>query len=175
MIVRKPQRHDILDILYLVQAVHIKNLNCLDNGFLMIPNASYALYQSWMAMSRFCYVAQERDSVVGVLMALPGGGSGLDGKAWSRVKELAAGTGYLVVVQIAVEPICQRQNVGSLMYERLFLDATGTVVFSSSMKKPYNRASERFHEKAGFERVEEFLAGDGTETIIWRRKPENTG
>lgn len=175
MIVRKLQRQDILDILYLVQTVHIKNLNCLDNGFLMIPNASYALYQSWMAMSQFCYVAQERDSVIGVLAALPGGGCGLDGKAWSRVGELAAGAAYLAVVQVAVEPACQRRGIGSQMYERLFSDAAGTVIFSSSMKKPYNRASERFHEKAGFERVEEFLAGDGTEAIIWRWKSENTG
>jgi predicted GNAT superfamily acetyltransferase len=170
--VRKAAERDIEEIIDLVEAVHIRNLKNLDGGFLIIPNASRVLYQFWLANSRYCYVAKNNGLVVGVFIALLGGQNGMNGAALTRVCEIADGAEYLTVIQIASRPEQRRRGVGIAMCERFFSDAGARIVFSTSMKKPYNEVSKRFHRKMGFEEIEELSVSDGTEVIIWRWKPK---
>ena len=165
---------DIPGILALIEDVHIKNLTSLDNGFLMIPNASADLYKKWFKDSPYCYVARGAGKVVGVLIVLPLSSLGDEICLHKHVREKFGLVGTVYTAQIAVKPMYRKKGVGRLMYSRLFEDVRGLLLIASSMKKPYNKASEAFHLKVGYTKVETFGCKDGTEAFIYC-KDQRTG
>jgi len=169
--VRRARDADVRGILNLVKRVHVKNLARLEDGFLMIPNASPVLYQFWFNVSPYCYAAVSGSKVIGILVALPGHVLDQRNEFYLHIREAFAGEKILFVVQVAVSPDFRGQGVGRAMCGRLFEEAGDAIILSSSMTAPYyNGASERFHLAVGFQKMGEMEASDKSRCYLYLRK-----
>ncbi len=81
---------------------------------------------------------------------------------------------FFVLKQIAVDPDCQRNGIGQILFQAGLKTIDRSCIFSAIVTKPRNLASEAFHQKTGFRPIlkSHSQSMDGTyrtENQIWSR------
>ncbi len=166
--VRKITTNDLDKILEILNSVLLSNVPSKDNGFLS-SNPGRDFYKNLIEKTNFFYVAQDKNDVIGFLIAYPNDllnqENDIQKFLSNNYKEK-----FVYIFQIAVSPGYQSQGVGQELYKKLFEETKNIKKMIVTSAVPYNQASEKFHLKLGFKKIGKILRNDGGSNFIY----ENT-
>lgn len=168
-IIEEAKKNDILEILEIVESVHINNIRDISNGFLMNQYLTEESYKYLLDSSDYFLIARENENINGFLIAYSRNKilkkddkDELDAFLLKKERE-----DFAYIFQIAVRPENQRQGIGRKLYKKLLEQTGGRKLLVITAKIPFNKASRNFHLKIGFKDRCTFLWNNGVESYVY--------
>lgn len=112
------------------------------------------MYESILKKSPYCYVDEIENSIAGFLLAYPNDLIEPKDEIHSYLIKKYPEEDFVYIFQVAIDPKYQRKGVGEKLYKQLFDDTKMIKKVVVTSKNPYNVASEKFHLKLGFKKID---------------------
>jgi predicted GNAT superfamily acetyltransferase len=168
--IRKATTKDAKTIIEIIESVHIKNIKNIDGGFLMSENLSESFYENMINNYDYCYVYELENKIVGFLMAYSSRFIDKTDELGSYLIDSYLNEEFIYIFQVAVNPSCQMNNIGTNLYLELFNNAKIKNFKAITSKNPLNKVSRLFHQKLGFKDAGVFKWKDGNESYVYGLK-----
>jgi len=123
-----------------------------------------------VALASVAWVAQSDKQVVGYLLAMANSDH-YDGEEFGRFREQFQQP-FVYVDQVAVAAGALRDGIASRLYEHLRLWCVAhdiDILCCEVNTKPLNTTSMKFHERLGFQRLDELETSDGRRVVLLYR------
>lgn len=170
MKIRRAKQKDLADVIRIIKEVHINNLKDISNGFLASEDLSEETYGKMIKNYEHCYVCEEKDRVVGFLIASSINLMDKESEIFSFLLNKDLFKDFIYIFQVGVSPDFQRRGIASTLYNKLFEESKIDNFMVITSKNPFNKASRELHLKLGFRDIDIFKWSDGIESYVYYLK-----
>lgn len=161
LLVRRALFNDMEDVSHLADINHLRSKGNPDKGFLV---SGYTLedYQRVYYETNLFYVVEEDGDVRGFILGYKQEDLNYSEVVNKSIRDYA-GSEFLVVKQICVDPYIQGRGYGRALFQKFIQESENLQrgIYLSIVLEPYNKTSVSFHKSLGFSKVFEIVPEDG--------------